>query len=224
MHNSYAIIAMVVIAIVVGGGVYGVMASAAPSSASTVTSTVTTTSVSTATTSGGGSEINAPIKVGVLEPLSGALAGPGQGMVDAIKLAALQINESGGINGQPIKLIIDDVQTDPQTALTDLQNLYSVQGVQVVIGPPTTQQVLTIAQYATQNHIMVVTSSATAGQITGLSPYIFRTVPSDNIQAQAVAAYINAKGYQRVGIVTRNDAFGQGLANSLQSLLGSKVV
>lgn len=224
MKNSYAIIAMIVIAIVVGGGVYGVMASAAPSSASTVTSTVTTTSVSTATTSSGGSGINSPIKVGVLEPLSGALAGPGQGIVDAIKLAALQINESGGINGQPIKLIIDDVQTDPQTALTDLQNLYSVQGVQVVIGPPTTQQVLTIAKYATQNHILVVTSSATAGQITGLSPYIFRTVPSDNIQAQAVAAYINAKGYSRVGIVTRNDAFGQGLANSLQTLLGSKVV
>ncbi|MDG6996653.1 MAG: ABC transporter substrate-binding protein [Nitrososphaerota archaeon] len=217
---------MVVVAIVVGGGVYGVMASVAPSSSvNTVTSTITSTSVSTVTSSsGGGQGINTPIKVGVLEPLSGALAGPGQGIVDAIKLAALHVNESGGIDGQPIKLIIDDVQTDPQTALTDLQNLYSVQGVQVVIGPPTTQQVLTIAQYATQNHILVVTSSATAGQISGLSPYIFRTVPSDNIQAQAVAAYINAKGYQRVAIVTRNDAFGQGLANSLQSLLGSKVV
>ncbi|MDG6907698.1 MAG: ABC transporter substrate-binding protein [Nitrososphaerota archaeon] len=225
MRNSYAIIAMVVVALVVGGGVYAAMASVTPSSTvSTVTSTVTTTSVSTSTASSGGGGINAPIRVGVLEPLSGALAGPGTGMVDAIKLAALQINESGGIDGQPIKLIIDDVQTDPQTALSDLQNLYSVQGVQVVIGPPTTQQVLTIAQYATQNHILVVTSSATAGQITGLSPFIFRTVPSDNIQAQAVAAYINAKGYQRVAIVTRNDAFGQGLANSLQSLLGSKVV
>ncbi len=232
MRNSYAIIAMVVIALVVGGGVYGVMASmSGSSSVSTVTSTVThtsvstVTSVSTTTVSGGGSGgLNAPIKVGVLEPLSGALAGPGAGIVDAIKLAALQINESGGINGQPIKLIIDDVQTDPQTALTDLQNLYSVQGVQVVIGPPTTQQVLTIAQYATQNHILVVTSSATAGQISGLSPYIFRTVPSDNIQAQAVAAYINAKGYNRVAIVSRNDAFGQGLADSLKSLLGSSVV
>ncbi|MDG7001192.1 MAG: hypothetical protein JRN15_19015 [Nitrososphaerota archaeon] len=97
MKNSYAIIAMIVIAIVVGGGVYGVMASAAPSSASTVTSTVTTTSVSTATTSSGGSGINSPIKVGVLEPLSGALAGPGQGIVDAIKLAALQIVSSEAI-------------------------------------------------------------------------------------------------------------------------------
>lgn len=226
MRNSYAVIAMIVVAIVIGGGVYGVMASVTPpSSVSTVTSTVTGTSISTVTTSTGSrSGINAPIKVGVLEPLSGALAGPGQGMVDAIELAALQVNESGGIDGQPIKLIVDDVQTDPQIALTDLQNLYSVQGVHVIIGPPTTQQVLTVAQYATQNHIVLVTSSATAGQISGMSPYIFRTVPSDNIQSQAVAAYINAKGYQRVAIVTRNDAFGQGLANSLQSLLGSKVV
>jgi branched-chain amino acid transport system substrate-binding protein len=171
-----------------------------------------------------GSKITSPIKIGVLEPLSGALAGPGLGIVDAIKLAAAQVNASGGIDGQPIQLIIDDVQTDPQTALTNLQNLYSLQGVQVVIGPPTTQQVLTIEQYATQNHILMITSSATAGQLTNSSAYFFRTVPSDNIQTQAVAAYINAKGYQKVAIVTRNDAFGQGIANSLQSELGSKIV
>ena len=239
MRTSLAIIGMVIVAIIVGAGTYGALASVSSASIKTTTITQTTTvngggGSSTVTTTvtksnnnsstGSGSGINSPIKIGVLEPLSGALAGPGQGLVDAIKLAALQVNQSGGINGQPIKLIIDDVQTDPQTALTDLQNLYSVQGVQVVIGPPTTQQVLTIEQYATQNRILIVTSSATAGQLTNSSPYLFRTVPSDNIQAQAVAAYINAKGYSRVAVVTRNDAFGQGLANSLSSLLGSKVV
>ncbi|HZW57708.1 MAG TPA: ABC transporter substrate-binding protein [Nitrososphaerales archaeon] len=237
MRTYIGIVGMIIVAIIVGAGVYAAMASvSSPSTktttvtqATTVTSggggaTVTTTVTAANNTSGGGRGISSPIKIGVLEPLSGALAGPGQGIVDAIKLAALQVNQSGGINGQPIKLIIDDVQTDPQTALTDLQNLYSVQGVQVVIGPPTTQQVLTVEQYATQNHILLVTSSATAGQLTNSSPYLFRTVPSDNIQAQAVAAYVNAKGYSRVAIVTRNDAFGQGLANSLSSLLGSKIV
>jgi branched-chain amino acid transport system substrate-binding protein len=182
------------------------------------------TVISGVTSGNTGTGLNSPIKIGVLEPLSGPLAGPGQGIVDAIELAAAQVNASGGINGQPIKLFVDDVSTDPSTALSDLQNLYSVQGVQIVVGPPTTQQVLTIEQYATQNHIVVISSSATAGQLTNSSAYFFRTVPSDNLQTQAVAAYINAKGYSRVAIVTRNDAFGQGIATSLQSLLGSKVV
>jgi len=221
VRNSSAAIAIVLAAVIAGGGVYGVLATSR--NVSTTTFTSVSTSTVTATTSKA-SGITSPIKIGVLEPLSGALAAPGLGIVHAIQLAALQINQSGGINGQPIKLIVDDVQTDPQTALNDLQNLYSVQGVQVVIGPPTSQQVLTLAQYATQNHILVVTSSATAGKLTGLSPYIFRTAPSDNLQALAVAAYVNAKGYQHIGIVTRNDAFGQGLASSIQSLLGGKVV
>ncbi len=199
-------VVLLVVGLVVGAGVtYG----------------VTSTSSNVKTSSSG---MTSPIKVGVLEPLSGALAGPGQGIVDAIELAAIQVNDSGGIAGQPIKLIVDDVQTDPQTALTDIQNLYSVQGVQVVIGPPTTQQVLTVESYATQNHILLISSSATAGQLTNSSAYFFRTVPSDNLQTEAIAAYINAKGYQRVAIVTRNDAFGQGLANSLKSELGSKIV
>ncbi len=47
MRNSYAIIAIVIVAVIVGGSVYGVMASVS----STVTSTVTSTSVSTVTVS-----------------------------------------------------------------------------------------------------------------------------------------------------------------------------
>jgi len=206
MKTSVAIVGMIIVAIIAGSGVYGVLLS---------TQTGTSSSKSGFTS---------PIKIGVLEPLSGALAGPGKGIVDSIELAALQINATGGIGGQPIKLYIEDVQTDPQTALTDLQTLYSVDGVQVVIGPPTSQQVETVTNYATQNHIVLITSSATAGAISGSSPYIFRTVPSDNLQAAATAAYINAKGYQKVAVVTRNDAFGQGLANSLKQILGSKVV
>jgi branched-chain amino acid transport system substrate-binding protein len=203
-----------------GGSTVTVTQSGGSGSTATVTSTVSTVS----TVSGSGAGITSPIKIGVLEPLSGALAGPGQGMVESVELAALQVNESGGIDGQPIKLIVDDVQTDPQTALNDMQNLYSVSGVQFFIGPPTTAQVEACEQYATQNHILFLSSSATAGALTNSSAYFFRTVPSDNLQAQAAAAYIIAKGYTRVAINTRNDAFGQGLSASLQALLGSKVV
>ncbi len=165
-----------------------------------------------------------PIKIGVLMPLSGALAGPGKGMTDAVRLAAMEVNATGGIGGQPVQLFIEDVQTDPQQALQAVQTLYSVNGVQVIIGPATTQQVLTITNYINSNHILLVTPSATAGELSGLSPFVFRTSASDNLQTQAVSALINARGYQRVAIVTRNDAFGQGLAKSLQSLLGSKIV
>ncbi|MDG7001146.1 MAG: ABC transporter substrate-binding protein [Nitrososphaerota archaeon] len=51
MKNSYAIIAMVVVAIIAGGGVYGVMASISSTVTSTLTSTVTSTSLSTSTPS-----------------------------------------------------------------------------------------------------------------------------------------------------------------------------
>src|SRR5579875_289013 len=158
MRTLYAIVGMVVVALIVGGSVYGIFA----------------TPVGTSSTSKSG--FTSPIKIGVLMPLSGQLAGPGQGMADAIQLAALEVNQSGGIGGQMIHLYVEDVQTDPQTALNAIQTLYSVDGVQVIIGPPTTQQVLTMSNYVTSNHIVLITPSATAGSLTGISPYIFRTV------------------------------------------------
>lgn len=206
MRTSYAIIGMIVVGLLAGTGVYAV------------------SSLYTSTSSTASSGFSGPIKIGVLMPLSGQLAGPGKGMTDAIKLAALVANESGGIDGHYIKLYIEDVQTDPQLALSSLQTLYSIDGVQIVIGPPTTQQVLTVENYITANHIVLITPSATAGSLSGSSSYFFRTVVSDSLQAQAIAAYINAKGYHRVAISERNDALGQGITNSLESILGSKVV
>ena len=207
MKTSYAIAAMIIVALLVASGMYAILPS------------LTRTAPTPVSKSG----FTSPIKIGVLMPLSGALAGPGKGMTDAVKLAAMEINQTGGIGGQPVQLFIEDVQTDPQLALRAVQTLYSVNGVQVVIGPATTQQVLTITNYLDANHILLVTPSATAGALTGVSPFVFRTSASDNLQTQAISAIINAKGYQRVAIVTRNDAFGQGLANSLKSQLGNKI-
>lgn len=206
MRTSYAIVAIIVVGLLAGTAGYAV--------------TTLTASPSSQKISG----LSGPIKIGVLMPLSGQLAGPGKGMTDAIQLAAMVANESGGLGGHYIKLYIDDVQTDPQLALTSLQTLYSTDGVQVVIGPPTTQQVLTVEKYINSSNIVLITPSATAGALSGSSPYFFRTVVTDNLQAQAIAAYINAKGYQRVAISERNDALGQGITNSLKTILGSKIV
>lgn len=53
-----------------------------------------------------------PIKVGVLEDQSGDFAAVTLVKVDAIRLAAEEINEAGGIAGRPIQLIEYDTQSD----------------------------------------------------------------------------------------------------------------
>ncbi|MEM1361241.1 MAG: urea ABC transporter substrate-binding protein [Pseudomonadota bacterium] len=53
-----------------------------------------------------------PIKIGVLEDQSGDFAAATNVKVNAIRLAADEINEGGGIAGRPIELVIYDTQSD----------------------------------------------------------------------------------------------------------------
>ncbi|MEX0430226.1 urea ABC transporter substrate-binding protein [Spiribacter insolitus] len=52
------------------------------------------------------------IKIGVLEDQSGDFAAATNVKVNAIRLAADEINEAGGIDGQPVELVIYDTQSD----------------------------------------------------------------------------------------------------------------
>jgi len=55
---------------------------------------------------------NEPIKIGVLEDQSGNFAPVTQVKVDAIKLAAEEINAAGGIAGREVELVVYDTQSD----------------------------------------------------------------------------------------------------------------
>src|SRR5207249_4237027 len=58
-----------------------------------------------------------PIKVGVLQPLSGGLENLGQQGVQGTRLAIEEANEAGGVRGRRFELVIADDKTDPKTAV-----------------------------------------------------------------------------------------------------------
>jgi branched-chain amino acid transport system substrate-binding protein len=189
--------------------------------------TVTETVTSKVTTTVAAKETTLPdvIKIGVLMPLSGPIAGPGAGMVLAAHVAAKQINDTGGVFGRPIKLVVEDVATDPKMASDAVQKLVEVDGVQVIIGPPTSAQVLSIAPYVNSRKVVLITPSATSAQLTELGDdYVFRTVASDSLQAEAICAYIAFKDYKRVALFVRNDAAGRGVANEIQARIPDRIV
>ncbi len=57
-----------------------------------------------------------PIRLGVLQPLSGGLEVLGQQGVQGVQLAVEEANEAGGVlDGRQIELVIADTRTDPKT-------------------------------------------------------------------------------------------------------------
>lgn len=75
-----------------------------------------------------------PIKIGASMPLTGGFAIPGQKHADGYKLCVDLINESGGLLGRPVELIITDNQSDVDTILAQTERLLSVDKVDLIFG------------------------------------------------------------------------------------------
>ena len=74
------------------------------------------------------------LKVAVEAPLSGPQASTGQDILRGARLAAEQINRSGGVNGRLIQLLPADDQADPARALPVAKRA-AARGAVAVVGP-----------------------------------------------------------------------------------------
>jgi branched-chain amino acid transport system substrate-binding protein len=163
----------------------------------------------------GGSGDVGELKVGVLVPLTGALAdfgGPGS---DAADLAAAQVTGAGE-SAPALTLLTEDTKTDPQAAQEAATKLIESDGVSALAGPWATPELIPTAENITiAAGVPLVTPSATGPDLTTLDDdgLVFRTPPSDAIQgrviAQVMAEELGADA--TVNTAHRNDSYGTAL-------------
>jgi urea transport system substrate-binding protein len=76
----------------------------------------------------------AGIKIGVLHSLSGVLAASEAPLVDAIRLAVEEANQSGGINGHPVEMIVEDCRSDAAYCAQRAEKLIAQDRVKALFG------------------------------------------------------------------------------------------
>ena len=74
------------------------------------------------------------IKIGVLHSLTGTMAASETPLVDALSLAVEEANQSGGANGQQIKMVVADCRSDADYCAQQAERLITHEGVQALFG------------------------------------------------------------------------------------------
>lgn len=157
------------------------------------------------------------LKIGFLAPFTGDLSDFGPAFFNAAKLAAKEINEAGGVNGQPIELIQADDGTNPEQAVQEARRLIEVEGVSAIIGPASSGATLQVAESVTgPNRIVEITPSATSPALSAANDndYLFRTPISDAAQGKILADLASERGFTSACVMYTNDAYGQGLSEA----------
>lgn len=106
------------------------------------------------------------IKIGHLTPLTGFLGALGDYAVQGIKMAAEEINATGGVMGRQLEVISED-SVNPQTASSKAQRMIERDKVTVLMGEINSASALTIAQVAARNKTLFMSIGARSDALRG---------------------------------------------------------
>ena len=152
------------------------------------------------------SQATGPIKIGVIEPLSGPYTPLGTNDKLGVEQEANAINAAGGIDGRKIQLIILDDKTDPTQAVIDFQTLVS-DGVVAVVGSDFSSSAVATERYAEQAKIPTIDTAAADSLVSPVNYYVYMTPPTTKIVAQQLLAYMKAKGLTKIAVARDTTAF-----------------
>jgi branched-chain amino acid transport system substrate-binding protein len=164
-----------------------------------------------------------PIRIGVVNEITGAQAEAGQFTVNGIKLALEEINKGGGVLGRQLELRIEDNgSTNPGTVLA-FSKLASEGGIVGIIGPIRSTQIQAASPTIAKSGIPTMIGGTDASLTHVNNRWVFRARPNDSYSSRVIADFgVNTLKLKKWAIVHSTDAFGSGgksaLVASLQAL------
>lgn len=161
-----------------------------------------------------------PLKIGFIGDLTGGLAEIGVEMRDGFLLAIEHVNDAGGVFGQPVEFVIGDTNTDPTIAVEEARRMIEIEGVHVIVGAHASANTLAIAESVTgPSGVPQISPASSSPQLAVANDddFLFRATLNDKVQGPALAQLVRERGFSNVGVVYRDDAWGQGIADSFEA-------
>jgi branched-chain amino acid transport system substrate-binding protein len=169
-----------------------------------------------------------PIKIGVDGPFTGGSSSMGVSMRDGVRLAAEEINKSGGVLGRQIQLVERDDEAKNERGVQIAQEFVNKEKVVAAVGYINTGVALASQRFFQEAKIPVLNNVATGSVITHQfdkdpENYVFRNAAHDSIQApMIVEEAITRRGYKKVAILADSTNYGQLGREDLERALKNK--
>lgn len=150
------------------------------------------------------------IKIGFIGPLTGDAAVYGVPVQNGVMLAVNEINKNGGIDGKQIQMIYEDGKCTGQDAASAAQKLVNIDQVKYIVGGVCSAEAFGFEPITSAAQVFAIMPGASAPKLAGLSPYLMRNNPNDNITGAAIADYM-AKQYKNPAVISEKTDYAQGI-------------
>ena len=162
-----------------------------------------------------------PVRIGLVDPLTGVYAAIAQSEVEGAKLATEQVNKKGGILGRPVALLVEDSANDVGIGVQKTGKLIERDQVSFIIGDVNSGIALAMAQVTSEKKVLHIVSGGHTDAITGSSCSwnVYRVCNSTTMDANAIASTIMKKFGKKWYFLTPDYAYGHSVQASFERLL-----
>jgi branched-chain amino acid transport system substrate-binding protein len=161
------------------------------------------------------------LKIGTILPETGSLAFLGPPEFAGVELAVNDINEAGGVLGNPVELSQGDSgDTSTDTASQEVDRLLG-ENVDALIGAASSSVTLTVIDKITQAGVIQFSPANTSLTLVDYpdNGLYFRDAPPDDLQGSVVAGLVADDGHSSAYILALDDAYGTSLADVIEQVL-----
>ena len=171
------------------------------------------------------SEAAETLKIGVTQPLTGAVAASGNYVVQGAKIAESFLNSSGGLLGKKVQLIIEDNKSNPKEAVATAEKLIVRDKVPVMMGAWSSTYTLAVMPKLIEYGVPMVVETSSSGKITTSgNPWIFRISPTSAMEAKSFGTKVGQFNIKKANFLVVNNDWGRGAAKEFQKMLKSKAI
>ena len=150
-----------------------------------------------------------PIKIGAVLSVTGPASFLGEPERNTAEMLRDQINESGGLLGRPIELIVNDDETDVNKCVLAVQKLIKKDHVAAVIGPSISGNTLAVKKEFGEAELPLVSCAASEKITTPVDPWVFKTPQTDRHAVQKILQDCARMGYKKLAIISVSNGYGQ---------------
>ncbi len=162
------------------------------------------------------------VNFSVILPITGPAGMYGEEIANGIRLRHERL--TGGDEELAYDVVIDvvDSEGDAQQAASLLETAFSTS--LAAIGGATSAEALAMAPVADDADRVLVSPSASSPELSGVSEYFYRLIPSAEVEATTMATFLRDRvNVQQLALVVEDSVFGTSLADALESAWGTEL-
>jgi len=154
-----------------------------------------------------------PVKIGMVDPLTGVLSALAQSEVDGAKYAEAEINKKGGILGRPVQLLVEDSANDVGTGVQKTRKLIDRDKVDVIFGDVNSGIAAAMGQVTNEKKVFHIVPGGHTDTITGTDCHwnVFRVCNTTTMDTAAITPELVKRYGKKWFFVTPDYAYGHSL-------------